>query len=357
MASSSTSTLKELTVASALTHQSVSRQLAMSIPTIERARDVLTGIIASLPLRYWARRPVDVDDAPVEPEPWMIRPDPDKTMAFTLAWTVDDLLFYPRAFWRIRSRNPQPNDFPTAFQWMPFYEVSLRTDPPGVPWGQVVAVHWRGEDIPPRDVVVFDGLGPGLLAHGWRAINIALKLDEAAERFAGIEIPAGWLQQESGEEMDADELEEAADRWNVRRRVNSTGALGIGFKYHEGQQTPERLQLTQSRQHQALELSRLMNVPPWIVGAPTGSSMTYQNAMQARLDLIDFGALPQVTVLEQTLSGPNVVPTGRYVTVDTDAWLRNPFLSTPGVSIEDEPPPPGDTPKEEPAEDGQEVAR
>jgi hypothetical protein len=43
------------------------------------------------------------------------------------------------------------------------------------------------------------------------------------------------------------------------------------------------------------------------------------------LDLIDFGALPYIGRIEQTLGGPNVVPTGQFVRLDLNAWLRNAF--------------------------------
>ena len=43
------------------------------------------------------------------------------------------------------------------------------------------------------------------------------------------------------------------------------------------------------------------------------------------LDLLDFGAIPYVGCIEQTLSGPNVTPGGTIIRLDTNAWLRSPF--------------------------------
>lgn len=332
MASTSV-TFDSVMLAQALVTQSVSRDLAMSVPTIERARDVLVGTIGSLPLTYWSARPVDFEDQERQPETWMDRPDPNRTRSFIIGWTVDDLIFHGRAFWRVTSRfapaNGQTQGFPASFEWMPRVEVSLHTQE-GRPWAPVTSLAWRGREIPLADVISFDGLSAGLLQHGWRAISIALRLDEAADRFANAEIPAGWLEQTEGEPYTSEELTEIADFWASRRQQNTTAAIGTGMRYVEGTQNPERLQLVEARQHQALELARLMNVPPWVVGAPQGASMTYSNALQARLDLIDFGALPHVTVVEQTLSGPNVTPRGSYVKLDTDAWLRNPWLAPNG---------------------------
>jgi hypothetical protein len=55
--------------------------------------------------------------------------------------------------------------------------------------------------------------------------------------------------------------------------------------------------------------------------------MTYQNALQAKSDLIDFGAAPIIGCIEQTLSGPKVTPRGQVVRLDQNAWLRNPFTT------------------------------
>jgi hypothetical protein len=282
-----------------------------------------------------------------EPEQWMLRPDPNRTRAFTVGWTVDDLIFYGRAFWRVATRY-ESTGFPATFEWMPYCETNLQTEQ-GRPWGKVVSFTWRGKTVPLEDVIAFDGLSSGLLSYGWRAISIALELDAAALRFATAPVPMGWLQQDATQEpYTPEELAELADTWHSRRLNNVTAALGAGITYQEGSQNPERLQLMEARQHQALELARMMNVPPWVVGAPQGATMTYANATQARLDLIDFGALPHVSVVEETLSGPNVTPRGSYVKLDTDAWLRNPLLATPGASV-DEVPQLGDEPKQQPA--------
>jgi phage portal protein BeeE len=89
------------------------------------------------------------------------------------------------------------------------------------------------------------------------------------------------------------------------------------------------MQLVEGRTYQALELARLANIPPYLVGAPAGTGMTYQNAEQARSDLIDYGALPYIGCIEQTLSGPNVTPAGTSIRLETNAWLRSPFTGDP----------------------------
>ena len=102
------------------------------------------------------------------------------------------------------------------------------------------------------------------------------------------------------------------------RAANTIAGLNELVECQESTMDPNRLQLTEARGYQALELARIANVPPYLVGAPTGTGMTYQNAVQARGDLIDFGAMPYINCIEQTLSGPNVTPAGQVVRLDVE---------------------------------------
>ena len=85
---------------------------------------------------------------------------------------------------------------------------------------------------------------------------------------------------------------------------------------------PSKLQLTEARTYQALEMARLANIPPYMVGAPTGGGMTYQNSQQARQDLYLFGAKPYIDCIEATLSMNNVTPRGRYIYLDVEYYLE-----------------------------------
>lgn len=297
-----------------------SREAAMSMPTISRARDLLCSLVGSLPLSLLAIS-YDATGATLErllpPYPWLGRPDPDKTRNWLLAWTTDDLLFEGRAYWHVTAR--YANGFPRTFERMPAMEVGVDQD------GRV---RWRSAEVDPADVVEFLSPIESLLVVGARAMRTALELDLSAERYARLETPAGWLQEVAGgEPSDGTYLSQQASAFAAARHSNSIAALNNLFEYHESSLDPDKLQLTSGRQYQALELARVANVPPYLVGAPSGTGMTYQNALQARGDLVDFGAMPYVNCLEQTLSGPNVLPAGQVIRLDVNAWLRSPLTT------------------------------
>lgn len=298
-----------------------SREAAMSMPTISRARDLLCSLVGSLPLQLLSLTFDPGAGATIErvlpPPPWLGRPDPLRTRNWMLAWTTDDLLFEGRAYWRVTAR--YADGFPRLFERMPAGEVGV--DASG-------EVRWRTDPVPPLDVIEFLSPIEALLVVGGRAMRTALELDLSAERYARLETPAGWLQEVAGgEPSDGKYLSEQASAFASARHANSIAALNNLFEYHESSLDPDKLQLTAGRQYQALELARVANVPPYLVGAPSGTGMTYQNAQQARGDLVDFGAMPYVNCIEQTLSGPNVVPNGQAVRLDVNAWLRSPLTT------------------------------
>ena len=330
-----------------------SREAAMSVPTVSRARNMICATIGSLPLVSlavgWDAAAGRRTATPIPPLPWFDRPDPTKTRNHILAWTADDLMFWGRAWWRVSAR--YATGFPAAFHRLPFEEVRVDQDgtltwrPPG--WGDTAVV------IPDEDLVEFLAPVEGLLAYGWRALSIAVKLDASAERYATTETPSGWLKQTGGEPLDETALDAIARHWHDQRMKNQTAALNEVTDYVESSMDPARLQLVEGRQHQSAELARLANVPAFLVGAPSGDGLTYTNAQDSRALLLDYGAMPYVNCLEQTLSGPNVTPAGQAVALDLNAWLRSPL--TEGAASNADPAPAAADPSAAPPPSTQEA--
>ena len=295
---------------------------ALGVPTISRARDLIASMIGSLDLKQYTLQWTgeDYEEIHIPGESWFTRPDPNVTRNFIMANTFSDLFFYGRAFWYVTSR--YANGFPASFTWLPAGSVTT-PDQAGPQWfGPSKQVQFLGQEIDVNNVVQFLSPINGLLYQGQRAIDIAIRLDTAAKRFASNEIAAGYLQQTDGEPMGGDELAELASAWSTARSANAIGALNQYVKFVEFDSDPSKLQLHEGREHAALELSRVANVPAYLVGIPTGG-MTYQNAQQARQDLYLFGAKPFICAIEETLSLDTVTPRGRHVRFDVDDYLND----------------------------------
>jgi hypothetical protein len=84
--------------------------------------------------------------------------------------------------------------------------------------------------------------------------------------------------------------------------------------------------LIEASQYQALEMSRLANVPPYLVGVATGA-YSYQSSQQARADLYLFGVKLYADAIAGALSMDNVLPRGTYVEFDADEYLEENFMA------------------------------
>jgi len=291
---------------------------ALSIPTVARAVGLITSTIGALEFRSYSKQynpeTGEYDRNFLPNEPWMERPDPEVSRQFLVSNCVRELMMFGRSFWYVKAR--LATGYPTAFQWLPYGSIST-PDQVGEIWtAPAEEIYFNGVEVDPGNVVQFMTGMPGMLDYGKRAIEIALALDKAAQRFATVEIPAGYLQvKPGGEALSSDELEEIANGWAAARRENAVGILNELLDYRESSINPSTLQLASGRDYAATELARVTQVPPWLVGVAVGG-LTYQNSEQARRDLYLFGAKPYVDAIEQTLSAPNVSPRGRFVEMD-----------------------------------------
>lgn len=79
-----------------------------------------------------------------------------------------------------------------------------------------------------------------------------------------------------------------------------------------------------SRKLAAVEVARIMGVPPHLIGADPGSSLTYQTAETAALDFAKFSLRPWLVTIEQALSADRDLFTGNtYCEFEMDGLLRS----------------------------------
>jgi hypothetical protein len=198
-------------------------------------------------------------------------------------------------------------------------------------FGPSKELEFNGSPLDVNNVIQFLSPIEGILKIGQRAINTSLYLDQAADRYASLETVPGYLQQIDGEDMSGDDLGNLASAWAAARKQNAIGALSRQVQFREFAQNPMEV-ISEQRKYQSLEMARLCSVPGYLVSAPAeGSSMTYQNAQQARQDLYLFGARIYMDAIEQTLSSAQVLPRNRYVEFDIEDYEGSDDSSPTGM--------------------------
>ena len=296
-----------------------SRAIAMSLPAVSRARDIICGAGAQVPLQAFLqdRVTLEVIQHP-DPPSWLDRPDPNRTRGAIIADTLDDLIFHGMGFWVVERRDA--TGYPSQFQ----HVAAMNVAPDGDKGYRLP----DGKYVPARDMIIFESYQSAALAHGWRAIDTAVKLEDAANRFAATEVPAGWLQQTGGVPLSAAEQSAMAAQFQAARAAATVAMLSEHVQWNESSYDPARLQLVESRQHSSTDLARLLNVPAPVIHAPSNDSMTYTNAQEQRADLWWFGLAPHAAAIADTLSGPNVTPRGTVIRFQPAGTGLDPFTDT-----------------------------
>jgi phage portal protein BeeE len=303
------------------------RNQAISVPTINRARDLMASVIGSMPLKMYNEmwNGDDMEKVYIAPRSWIRRPDPTVSFQFLMSWTLDDLMMFGRAFWYITSRTA--DGYPASFTRLPAGSVTT-TDMAGPVWfAPSSQVYFQGGEIDPYNLVQFLSPAQGLIYSAPNAIETALKLEAARNRNASSSIPAGVLKQTGGEPLSAQELADLASAFNAARATNQTAALNEYLSYEPTTMSPDKMLLIESANYSALETGgRIGNVPPYLLGISTGS-YAYSSSQNARMDLLFFGIKMYADAIAETLSMNNILPNGTFVVFDYESYIEENYLA------------------------------
>ena len=274
----------------------VAIDLALGVPAVRKALHVL-GTIATFELHAY-----DADGRMLEStgdRAWLAQPEMQRPRQWTMSKTLQDLVWHDRAVWRIV--NTSAWGVPVAFERINPKRIQTVADP----LDDDLVDTWiiDGRQARPDDLLVFDGAGlGGLRRFGYDLLTIYGQLQAAAGRYARAPQPYGVLEN-SGADLDPKEISDLLDTWERARESRGVGYTNdvIEYKVIQGYSARE-LQLTEAREHAALEVARLFGLPAFALDAnQPGSSMTYGNVVERRRDLLE-SLRPWMGVFEGTFS-------------------------------------------------------
>lgn len=287
----------------------VSREEAMSVPAIARARHVLTSTLARVPVVAASLTPDGRRGGLLAEQPAMLRQfdRPGRVSRFVqLVWTVDDLIFHGRSYWYAVSRGADGK--PLALRRYAHHRVQVTPATKTAPAGVTV-------DGSPADLdrlVIIDGPHEGILTFGASSIRTASSLERSAARVAVNPVPAIELHATTDYPYTDDEIDALIARWVTARSGENGGvgwtSVGIEAKPHGA---PAEHLLTSGRNASAVDAARLVSVPADVVDAsPEHASMTYANVEARNRTLIDYGLASYAAAIEARLSLDDILPNG-----------------------------------------------
>jgi HK97 family phage portal protein len=293
-----------------------SREEAMSIPTIARARGIICSSIAAMPIILRDRS----TGVRIDPPRIINTPDPRVPGSATYVWTAEDILFTGFAFWRILELYADTFRVRRIERIAPTRIGTFLNDN-----GTEVDYYTiDGNRIPNTGVgslVVFYGNDEGLLNRAGTTIRAGAELERAATMYAREPMPTMVLKS-NGASLPPDRISKLLESWGQARRNRSTAFLNADVTLEAVGFDPEKLQLAAARSHISTELSRAIGIPAYFTDSPTGSSMTYSNATLAKQSLLDFSLIPIMTSIEERLSMPDFTPSSQVARFDLDVYLR-----------------------------------
>lgn len=294
---------------------SVSRETAMQVPAIARARNVICNTLGSIPLELYAR-----DGRHMRSHSWMEQPDLNTPKSVTMAWTIDSLAFFGRAYWQVTNTYAEDNR-PSRFQWIDPRRITWETNTSNT---QIAQYYVDLNPVPMSGIgslVTFQALEDGVLARGGKTIATAHALENAAYNASQDPVPMGILKN-TGFDLTEDQIISSLTAWKQARRNKSTAYLNSNFEYQSVGFSSREGQLVEARQHIASEIARLMNVPAYVVGADQMANMTYSNAVDVRKDLVNNTLRGYIAAIEDRLNMADITAAGTYVRFSLDDYLR-----------------------------------
>lgn len=293
------------------------RMTALQVPSVMRCRNLIAGVISSIDLELYKKSTGVELESPL----WLDQPDIRQPRSVTIAYTVDSLLFYGVAYWRVTSLY-QDDLRPSGFEWISNSRVTVTTNQYG---DQVDYYSVNGERVPMSGIgslVTFQSLLPGVLEVGGRTIQAALDICKAASVSAATPMATTVLKN-NGADLPEAQVSGLLAAWKAARASRSTAYLTSTLEVQNVGFSPKDMMYNEASQYLATEIARLMNVPAYYISADMNNSMTYQNILDGRKEFVAYSLQPFISAIENRLSMDDITAHGNVVRFAIDeTFLR-----------------------------------
>jgi HK97 family phage portal protein len=290
----------------------IGRTEAMSVPALLRCRNLLAGTIGAIPLELYRKSTNEEIGSPA----WLEQPSYSQPRSVTIAWTVDSLLLYGQAFWKVVEVYNEDGR-PSRFEWIANNRVTITLDSTNT---YVKSYAVDGTTLPMDglgSLVTFQSLSDGILNAGASTIRAAIDIQKAASIAASTPMATGYIKN-TGADLDPKEVQGLLAAWRQSRNSRSTAYLTSTLEYNPVSFSPKEMMYSEAIFNLATEIARLCNVPAYYVSADQNNSMTYANVQDERKQFLTMSLQPFITAIEDRLSMDDITARGNVVKFDID---------------------------------------
>ena len=290
----------------------IGRTEAMSVPALMRCRNLLAGTIGAIPLELYKKSTNEELGSPA----WLEQPSYSQPRSVTIAWTVDSLLLYGQAFWKVVEIYSEDGR-PSRFEWIANNRVTITLDSTNT---FVTSYAVDGTTLPMDglgSLVTFQSLSDGILNTGASTIRAAIDVQKAAAIAAATPMASGYIKN-TGADLDPKEVSGLLAAWRQARNNRSTAYLTSTLEFSPISFSPKDMMYGDAIFNLATEIARLCNVPAYYVSADQNNSMTYANVQDERKQFLTLSLQPFITAIEDRLSMDDITARGNVVKFDID---------------------------------------
>jgi len=296
----------------------ITREEAMAVPSVARARNLICGVISSLPLSLYKKSTGRELGSPL----WLEQLDPRQPRAITIAYLVDSLFFFGTAYPEVTSTysdDGRPNSF--AFVANNRVTPTLNRNSTLVEYYSVDGVRRPNDGV--GSLITFQGVdSEGILARGGRTIKAALDLEKAAAVAANTPMPTGYIKN-TGADLPPEQITGLLAQWKAARAQRSTAYLSSTLSYETTSFSPKEMAYNEASQFLSTQIARLCNVPAYLLSSEMNNSMTYSNILDERRQFVSMTLQPLITAIEGRLSMNDITAIGNVVRFEIDeTFLR-----------------------------------
>lgn len=299
----------------------VSRGMAMTIPAVAKARQILTTQVARFPLRAYR------DAARVEPQPaWTYRTDSRVSPWHRMVWTVDDLIFYGWSLWAVERDTVGSIisvDRVPVERWKVNGDREILVD---------------DELVDDDSIILIPGPFEGLLAVGSRTLLGGARLERSWIGKAENPVPIVELHETGLDELSREEAEELVADF-LAAREDPKGVVAY---------TPNRVQVIthgqsdpamfiEARNALRIDVGGILGIPAALMDASLSTaSLTYSTQEGQRNEFADFTLPYWMGPIEAQLSQDDTaggaVPRGQRIRFDlSELYTTAPSPTGPEV--------------------------
>ena len=291
----------------------VTRADAVRVPAVSKARALICGTIARLPLKAYKSGGILA-----EQPAWLYRTNGNVSPQQRMLWTMDDLVFNGFSLWAVeRGAQGQITDAARVpLEWWEFSNT-----------GEIKV---NGEVAKADQVILFAGFQEGFTEIGAHTVRAFQDLESTRSARLRNPVPSIVLHATEDLKMDPSEVQAIIDAYAATHQSSS---LSISYLPHNlnveehGSSSPEMfLQLENTVNAQ---VAQLLNVPATMLEASVEgtSSLTYQNSQTERSHFIDTTINYWAGIIEAQLSMDDVSPRGTYIQFDLSSLTNLPQAS------------------------------